>query len=90
MGNYRRKPVEVDAMPVGEIIALATTDWDSLPQWIKDEYVKGNLIFGSVYLIINGGEVANPGGYLVYENGKLCPCDQTGFDAIYEPVVTGG
>lgn len=88
MANFRKKPVDVEAIAVSEIIALATTNWDGLPQWVQDQYNSGNVIFGNAYLIINGGIVANSGGYLVFENNALCFCDALEFGNLYEPVVT--
>jgi hypothetical protein len=41
----RKKPIEVDVAPIGELIDAARNDWKALPGWVRDAYDRGDVIF---------------------------------------------
>lgn len=45
--KVRKKPIEVEAWPVAELIRLAIEEWDALPQPIQDAYEAGELVIHS-------------------------------------------
>lgn len=43
--KFLSKPREVEIERVADLLNWATNDWDKLPEWIKDWYAKGNILF---------------------------------------------
>lgn len=85
MGNYRRVAEVVDAIKVSDVIPLATSNWEALPDWVKSQYNAGSIVFGSAYLIINGGDAAGFESWLVQaSDGSLKSCTSDAFLRDYE------
>lgn len=94
--RYRKKPVEIDAIPIREIIAAASHDWDGLPRWVSEAYDRGELVFthGGVFVTtLEGNMLGYPDDMLIRgTRGEMYPCKPAPFSDSYEPVepVAGG
>lgn len=90
MAKYRKKPVVVEAEHVYKLLNNATQNWNELPQWVKDNYEKGNIVFLNNCLSImtlEGRMKADYYDYLIQGvNGEIYPCKPDIFEKTYELV----
>lgn len=90
MAKYRKKPVVVEAVKVSDVMQNARWDWAGLPQWIKDEYEKGNVVFGALAIYIktlNGDVVAKKDDIIIRDaSGEIYTCKPDIFEKTYEKV----
>lgn len=94
MGRYRRKPADVEAVPVADIIRWAENEWHRLPGWIIAAYDKGDLVFMSDHVTIATLEGVMRGSkddwMIEGVQGEVYPCKPDIFVQLYEPVATTG
>jgi hypothetical protein len=95
--KYVSKPSYVEAILVSEALKMGKSDFKSLPDWLKQMYDKGDLLFtprGLVYQENNGGryyvgdswKTAKEGYYFVKsDGGRIDVIDQKIFDNYYVP-----
>ena len=90
MAKYRKKSCVIEAVKTSDVMASARWDWKSLPQWIKDEYEKGNVVFGAqeVYIkTLEGNMTAKCYDMIIRGvNGEIYPCKLEIFEKTYEKV----
>jgi hypothetical protein len=90
--TYRKKPVEVQAMPVREAFVYARVEWHRLPKWLADAYDTGEVMFlhhpdRITIKTLEGTMTANIDDWLIQGvQGELYPCKPDIFEATYEPV----
>lgn len=88
--KVRKKPVEVEAWPVRELIGQASRDWDALPQPIRDAYNDGRVFFNPDTIDIEtleGWHRAEPDDYIIRGvAGELYPIKPEIFAKTYEVV----
>jgi hypothetical protein len=86
--KFRKKPVVIDAVPIAELLRDAASDWKGLPSWVRDEYDRGNVIFGNAHVLINTLEGTHRGEkddmLIRGVKGELYPCKPDIFALIYE------
>ena len=90
MAKYRKLPVTIEAEHVYKLLNLASNDWNNLPEWVKENYEKGNIVFLNKSLSImtlEGRMNANYNDYLIKGiNGEIYPCKPNIFERTYERV----
>lgn len=90
MPRYRKKPVEIVAEPVTEVLEAAKGAWETLPDWIIDAYESGTLLFLNDAVSISTLEGTMRGerdDWLVRGvQGELYPVKPDIFAATYEAV----
>jgi hypothetical protein len=88
--TYRKKPVEVEAVEVDQIIRDAGNNWSGLPNWIVESYDAGNILFGAneVYIRSIGGTMKGSRGDWIIHNvhGEIYPCKPDIFAGTYDKV----
>ena len=86
MGNYRKKPVVIDAFKLGV---------DNIPDWFMDAVTANNVFLRSNHkgetsadiATLEGWHHANYGDYIIRGvKGELYPCKPDIFDMTYEAV----
>ena len=91
MPKFRKKPVEIEAVAIAELVAAAAKDWPALPTWVRQAYDAGKLLFLPDRIEIStleGRMVGNRDDWLIRGvQGELYPCKPDIFEATYEPVV---
>jgi hypothetical protein len=91
MARYRKKPVEIDAVPIADALASARHTWDDLPAWLTTAYDNGDVLFLDNAILIStleGQMRGEHGDWLVRGvQGELYPVKPGIFEATYEPVV---
>lgn len=89
--EYRKKPVIIEAVPVSEILRCAGRDWKALPEWVKDNYESGKIVFTSSKMYIKtleGDHEALSTDMLIRGiQGEIYPCKSDIFEQTYEKVV---
>jgi hypothetical protein len=89
--KFRKKPVVVEAFRVTEALYCAEHKWKGLPEWIRDAYEKGNLVFGYDTISIKtleGVMLANKPDWIIKGiKGELHPCRPDIFEDTYESIV---
>jgi hypothetical protein len=87
--RYRKKPVEVDAAPVQDVLRAAQHHWSDLPDWIRAAYMAGTLLFlpDAVRITTPEGPArADRDDWIVRTaQGDLHPVKADAFAATYEP-----
>jgi hypothetical protein len=82
-------PVTVEAIPTREALEAAQSSWKDLPQWLVDEYDKGNIIFqpsGVLITTLEGTMLASPDDWIIRGvKGEVYPCKPDIFVQTYEP-----
>jgi urease gamma subunit len=87
--KFRKKPVVIDALRVGIALDAAKTEFDILPQWLKDAYAEGVVTFFPTYVSIVTLEGTMHTGrqddwIIRGVAGELYPCRDDIFQATYE------
>ena len=84
--KYRKKPVEVNAMRIGEILA----NHDAAPDWVKQANAAGLIQYGSDFITIKTleGELRGEPRDILIQGvaGEVYPCKPDIFEATYEAV----
>lgn len=90
MPKFRKKPVVIEAVKTCEVIVDAARRWSELPEWLKDEYEKGNIVFMAKKVNIKtleGVMTADKDDWIIKGvNGELYPCKPDIFEKTYEAV----
>jgi len=88
MAQYKKKAVVIDAWGVGRLIYDAGENWKGLPESIRAEYDKGNIVFRPDSMEIKtleGTMKAEYGDMLIRGvKGEFYPCKPDIFAATYE------
>ena len=93
---FRKKPVEIEAVPCDEVLHNAQHDWAALPSWIIDAYEGKNptcktLVFtpeGTHISTREGVMLASPGDWIIRgTRGELNPCKPGIFADTFEPIL---
>lgn len=89
--RFRKRPVEVEAVPCREALRAFATDWDALPTWLASVYELGGVVPtpDGVYLpTLEGSMLASPDDWIICGvQGEVYPCKPDIFAATYEPVT---
>lgn len=90
MPRYCKKPLEVEALRVREILLKAKRSFKDLPVWLKKAYEAGDIILAgdSIRVMTLEGEMrADKGDWLIRGiQGELYPCKNDIFNASYDPM----
>lgn len=90
MPKFRKRPVEVEAVTVVELLRAATGDWQALPAWIREAYEAVTVLFLADAVEIRTLEGTMRGEFEDWiirgVQGELYPCKPKIFAATYEPV----
>jgi hypothetical protein len=88
--KFRKKPVEVEAEPVADLLHAAACDWQALPTWIRQGYDDAKVLFlsGAVEIVTLEGVMRGERGDWIIKGiqGELYPCKPDIFAATYEAV----
>lgn len=94
MAKFRKKPIEIEAVPVHHLLGAAEHNWNALPSWAKDAYEKGQLIFLNTGIIVSTPEGKMEGGITDWIikgiKGELYPCKDDIFRQTYDLVDETG
>jgi len=86
--KYRKKPVVIEAEIIAHLIKAAESNWNMLPDWVKENYEKGKIIFISDHVEITTDEGVMRGeknDYLIRGiKGEIYPCKPDIFEKTYE------
>lgn len=86
--KYRKKPVVIDAVTVASARHNAAHDWMDLPEWVRDAYDNGGIVFHSGGVSVITLEGAMEGGLTDWiirgVQGEIYPCKADIFAATYE------
>lgn len=89
--KFRKKPVVIDAVRVADVVHDSATNWKGLPDWLRDAYESGGIVFRP-----DGIQIATPEGVMVGTledwlirgtKGELYPCKPEIFEDIYVGVI---
>jgi hypothetical protein len=90
MTKFRKKPVVIEAELISDLISYATNNLDKLPNWVKENYEKGKIIFLNDHISILTDEGTMSGDFNDYliqgVNGEIYPCKPDIFEKTYEKV----
>lgn len=90
MAKFRKKPIEVEVIPVSVAIKYAATSCSNLPDWLRDKYDKGQIYFGPNFILISTleGKIRGDWDDLIINGvkGEIYPCKPDVFAATYERV----
>lgn len=94
MAKYRKKPVEIEAVPCREVLDAMETDWSALPLWIAQAYENGVIVAptrqdgGSLTIkTLEGDHLARTEDWIIRGvKDELYPCKPDIFEATYELV----
>lgn len=91
MAIYRKKPVEIEAELVSDLIYNFKHNYDKLPKWVKENYenMTINTITDDYFyvLTLEGTMMATKNDYLIKGiDNELYPCKIEIFNKTYEEV----
>lgn len=88
--RFRKKPVEIEAIPAHAAMTAAREVWIDLPEWLADAYERGDIIFAHDHVSIGtleGRMRAEPGDWIIRGvQGEIYPCKPEIFEATYDEV----
>lgn len=91
MAKFRKKPVVIDAWDTHQVLIDAKSNWNGIPQPIRDAYELGNVGFAGDHVWIRtleGVHRYDPADKIIMGvKGELYPCKPDIFDMTYEPVL---
>ena len=96
MGEYRKKPVVINAWLVKDLNHAAQHNWGAIPLCIQEAYQTGKVIFGTwiedrrgiSILTLEGKMFADPDDWIIQGiKGEIYPCKPDVFEATYEGVT---
>lgn len=86
--KFRKKPVVIEAIKVKDAIVAATGSYYSLPLWLQNGYLKGEVVFqpDSVAICtLEGWMNASFEDWLIQGvKGEIYPCKPDIFELTYE------
>lgn len=89
MPMFRKRPVVIEAERVSLLLDRGANNWMALPQWARDGYNAGALIFGSKGITVRTLEGLMEGRredwIIKGVAGELYPCRDDIFRQTYEP-----
>lgn len=99
MGQYRKKPVVIEAFQLGSVELQDAIGWQP-PDWLREAIVAGTVVpfdqpHRSDWMFLRiktleGDMVAEPGDWVIKGvKGELYPCKADIFAATYDPVEPG-
>jgi len=84
MAKFRKIAVLVEAVLVSELVANARSNWNALPEWVKERYEKGGFVFLNDGISTKDWK-ATLADYLICDaNGGIYPCKPDIFEQTYE------
>jgi hypothetical protein len=90
MPTFRKKPVEIEAAGVANLLITAGEDWPALPSWIREAYEQGTVLFlaDAVEIVTLEGTMRGDWTDWIIRGvqGELYPCKDSIFRQTYEPV----
>lgn len=90
MAKFRKKPVVIEAFKVSEAIDVATSNFGVMPDWLRNAYDGGKVLFCSDHVVIQTLEGEHRGNFddwiIQGVAGELYPCKPDIFAATYDPV----
>lgn len=90
MAKYRKKPVEVEAVLVRDVLNAVATSWADLPDWIVQAYERGDLLLMPTAVIVDTleGRMRGELDDLLIQGIKkeIYPCKPEVFEASHELV----
>lgn len=92
MAKYRKKPVEVEAEFVRDLINAFSHNWNALPKWVAEAYEKTIItaITGNGFIVktLEGNMQATVYDMLVKGiEGEIYPCKIDIFNKTYDRVI---
>jgi len=88
MGQFRKKPIVIEAMPCAEALRAFYNDWKALPKWLAEAYERGGVVPTpeGVYLpTLEGSMLAEPTDWIICGiKGEVYPCKPDIFAATYD------
>lgn len=89
--KFRKKPVEIEAWPVSDVLTAISHDWAALPPAVAAAYEAHVLVAptatGITIKTLEGDMLARAGEWLIQGvQGEFYPCKPDIFAATYEPV----
>ena len=88
--KYKKRPVVIDAYPASELMELNRSDYDALPECIKEAYASAKLMFsfnGIEIETLEGWHHAEVADFIIRGvAGELYPCKPDIFALTYDPV----
>lgn len=89
MTRYRKKPIVIEAIEVRSALLAASRQWNALPEWLREAYELGKVIFAADTVEIatlEGNMTASIDDWIIRGvKGELYPCKPDIFEATYEP-----
>lgn len=90
MAKFKKKPVEIDAWEVSQLINDAQFNWDDLPESVIEAYNDKKIIFGDKQVYINTleGEMVGSWEDWIIRGvaGEFYPCKPDIFEQTYDAV----
>lgn len=92
MAKFRKKPIEVEAVRVAEVIhrSIIAIEWAELPAWFLEAFQLGRVRIRPDFVLIDTLEGVMRGEDLDWIirgiKGELYPCKPDIFEATYEAV----
>jgi hypothetical protein len=90
MPKFRKKPIEIEAERVADLLDAAAYDWSALPPWAREGYDDGKVLFlsGAVEIVTLEGVMRGERNDWIIRGvqGELYPCKPDIFAATYEAV----
>lgn len=90
MANFRKRPVEIEAFKVSDMIQACNFNWHLMPVWLSQACGEGNVLFASDHVLIKTLEGEHRGDLddwiIRGVKGELYPCKPDIFAMTYEPV----
>lgn len=88
--KFKKKPVEIEAVRVSDLLKAAASNWKELPTWVRTSYEQGDIVFGSgrIFIHTSEGEVqAEIGDWVIRGvRGEIYPCKPDVFSMTYEEI----
>jgi len=88
MPKFIKKPVIIEAEIIYQLLKLADTEWDALPDWIIENINNGKLLLLPTWVEITTDEGVMRGerdDYLIKGvNEEIYPCKPDVFEKTYE------
>lgn len=90
MPHFAKRPIVIEAVPAREALHAAAQDWSALPEWLKEAYEAGEIVFAAdgVHIrTLEGVMRADPDDWIISGvKGEIYPCKPDVFAATYERI----
>lgn len=87
--RFRKRPLEIEAVPVADALHAAARAWGDLPTWLALAYERGDVVFARDFVSIRtleGLMQASKGDWIICGvQGELYSCRGDIFEQTYEP-----